>query len=86
MDTNIIIEAVRVGCWSALTAHYRVETVSKCCEEARTGNRRRAGYIEVTEEDLRTRLTVHRVSDIDLVHLVLQDAESFRLDDGERHL
>lgn len=86
VDTNIIIEAVRVGCWSALTAHYRVETVSKCCEEARTGNRRRAGYIEVTEEDLRTRLTVHRVSDIDLAHLVLQDAESFRLDDGERHL
>jgi hypothetical protein len=86
VDTNIVIEAVRIGCWSAVTAHYRIETVAKCCEEARTGDRRRAGYVQVTEEDLQTRLTVHRVSDTDLAHLALRDAESFRLDEGERHL
>lgn len=86
VDTNIIIEAVRVGCWSAVTAHFRVATVAKCCEEARTGDQRRAGYIHVTEKDLQTRLTVHHVSDTELAHLALQDAESFRLDPGERHL
>lgn len=86
VDTNIMIEAVRVGCWSALTAHFHIESVAKCCEEARTGDRRRPGYVHVTEKDLQTRLIVHRVSDTDLAHLALRDADSFRLDDGERHL
>lgn len=86
VDTNIIIEAVRTGCWSALTAHFRIETVAKCCEEAHTGDRRRRGYVEVSENDLQTRLIVHGVSDIELAKLAVQDTESFRLDDGERHL
>ena len=43
VDTNIIIEAVRVNCWGALTAHFSVETVEKCCEEARTGELHRTG-------------------------------------------
>lgn len=86
VDTNIIIEAVRVGCWSALTAHFRIETVAKCCEEARTGDLRRAGYVQVSEKDLQTRLTVHGVSDIELANLALRDPDCSRLDDGERHL
>lgn len=86
VDTNIIIEAVRTGCWNALTAHFSVETVEKCCEEARTGQAHRPGYVEVNESALRTRLTVHRVSNAELAALGLRDAESFRLDAGERHL
>jgi hypothetical protein len=86
VDTNIIIEAVRVGCWSTLTAHFRIETVAKCCEEARTGDLHRPGYVQVNEKDLQMRLTVHRVSDTELANLALHDANSFRLDEGERHL
>lgn len=86
VDTNIIIEAVRVGCWSALTAHFRIETVAKCCEEARTGDRRRAGYVQVSESDLQTRLIVRGVSDAELANLAMRDADSDRLDEGERHL
>ncbi|MEW6246511.1 MAG: hypothetical protein AB1555_07360 [Nitrospirota bacterium] len=86
VDTNIIIEAVRVGCWTALTNHFRVETVPKCCEEARTGDLHRPGYVQVSEGDLQARLTVHAVSDTELANLVLRDPDSFRLDDGERHL
>lgn len=86
VDTNIIIEAVRVGCWPTLTSHFQIETVAKCCEEARTGDLRRAGYVQVSEQDLQTRLTVHRVSDVALAGLALRDADSFQLDDGERHL
>ncbi|MBA5866429.1 MAG: hypothetical protein GDA67_07000 [Nitrospira sp. CR1.3] len=86
VDTNIIIEAVRIVCWSAVTAHFRIATVAKCCEEAHTGDRRRRGYVEVSEKDLQTRLTVHHVTDTDLAHLALRDTESFRLDPGERHL
>lgn len=86
VDTNIIIEAVRVNCWTALTVHFSVETVEKCCEEARTGDLRRPGYVEVDEKALRERLKVHRVSDPELVALSLRDSEAFRLDPGERHL
>lgn len=86
VDTNIIIEAVRVGCWSALTAHFHIETVAKCCEEARTGDLRRPGYVPVSEKDLQIRLTAHRISDTALADLALRDADSFRLDEGERHL
>jgi len=84
VDTNIIIEAVRIECWKAITGHFRIETVEKCCEEARTGDLHRPGYVEVSEADLKTRLTIHRVSDKALATLALQ--ESFRLDAGERCL
>jgi len=86
VDTNIIIEAVRIGCWAALTGHFSIQTVEKCCEEARTGDLHRPGYVRVSDSDLKTRLTVHTVSDQELAALVLSDPESFRLDAGERHL
>jgi hypothetical protein len=86
VDTNIIIEAVRIKCWTAITGHFRIETVEKCCEEARTGDLHRPGYVQVNEKDLQTRLAVHRVCQTELAELALQDAESFRLDPGERHL
>jgi hypothetical protein len=79
VDTNIIIEAVRIKCWSAVTGQFQIETVEKCCEEARTGDLHRPGYVQVSETALRTRLTVHPVSKTELANLALQDAESFRL-------
>lgn len=86
VDTNIIIEAVRTNCWTALTTHFSVETVEKCCEEARTGQLHRPGYVEVNENALRDRLKVHQVSNAELAALSLRDPEAFRLDAGERHL
>lgn len=86
VDTNIIIEAVRTGCWSALIAHFSVQSVEKCCEEARTGEAHRPGYVAVSEKTLREGFEVHRVSETELVTLSLRDAEAFRLDAGERHL
>ena len=86
VDTNIIIEAVRIKCWRALTGRFQIVTVEKCCEEARTGDLRRPGYVRVSEKDLQTRLAVHRESRTELANLALRDSESYRLDDGERHL
>ncbi len=86
VDTNIIIEAVRTGCWNALTTHFSVQTVEKCCEEARTGEARRPGYVEVSEKMLREKLTAHRVSEAELAALSLREVEAFRLDAGEQHL
>lgn len=34
VDTNVIIEAHRVGVWRALTGNYPVETVEQCRQEA----------------------------------------------------
>jgi hypothetical protein len=86
VDTNIIIEAVRTGCWSALTGYFRMETVEKCREEARTGRAYRPGYVTVHEKDLRERLMAHDVNDEDLAQLTLRDAKCALLDPGERHL
>ena len=86
VDTNIIIESVRTGCWNALTTHFKVETVEKCCEEARTGEAHRPGYIEVNESALRTRLTAHAVSGVTLFELTQRYPDADRLDSGERHL
>lgn len=86
VDTNIIIEAFRARCWKALTAYYRVETVEKCCEEALTGDRRRPGYVEVDSAALKEKLTIHRVTSVDLAGLALAYPDADALDAGERHL
>jgi len=86
VDTNIIIEAVRVGCWNALKAHFSIETVDKCREEARTGDLRRPGYVVVDENALHERLGVHTPTPQELSALDLREPEARRLDPGERHL
>ncbi len=86
VDTNIIIEAVRTNCWGALTARFTIETVDKCCEEARTGRQHRPGYVAIEEKVLREKLVTNMVSDTELAGLSIQYADAALLDDGERHL
>ncbi len=86
VDTNIIIECVRVGCWDALRARFSVETVEKCCEEARTGDLHRHGYVLVEEKALREKLTAHKVAPPEIAALVARDPDARRLDAGELHL
>jgi hypothetical protein len=86
VDTNIIIESVRTGCWNGLTTYFKVETVEKCCEEARTGEAHRPEYVNVDEPALRTRLTAHKVSGVMLFELGQRYPDADRLDVGERHL
>jgi len=38
-DTNVVIEAFRTGCWTAICARYAVETVEKCVEDPRATDR-----------------------------------------------
>lgn len=87
VDTNIIIEAFRTRCWKALCAHFAVETVEKCYEEALTGDPLRPGYVAVDAVQLREGLTQRRaVPDIERARLALTLAESESLDAGERDL
>ncbi|MGA8260203.1 MAG: hypothetical protein WB783_08330 [Arenicellales bacterium] len=73
MDTNVIIEAIRMHCWHALCGHYRIETVEKCVEEARTGDAYRPGYVEVEDRDLRGRLVARKVGNGELADIALRE-------------
>lgn len=86
MDTNVIIEAVRTGCWRAITGHMTVETVEACKEEARRGDADRAGYIVVRDEDLNRISRVHPVPEVQRAALALEYPDASGMDEGERDL
>lgn len=87
LDTNVIIEAIRTRCWTAITAHFSIQTAAVCCEEALTGDPLRPGYVSVDpaqlEKGLRAR---HQVSDEQRLALAVRLANPDILDDGERDL
>jgi hypothetical protein len=87
VDTNIIIEAFRAKCWKALTAHFAVETVERCYEEALTGDPLRPGYVSVDATVLRNGLRArHKVSELERIQLSLRLPAAATLDAGERDL
>jgi hypothetical protein len=87
VDTNVILEAHRVGCWNAICGSFSVETVEKCVGESTSGNPDKPGYIHVPENELRERLTnVHQVSKAEIATLVLSHSKCLVLDDGEQQL
>lgn len=85
IDTNGIIEAVRTGCWNALTGQLDVATVQECRREARTGNRN-PGNITVPEEALDRLTDVDRVAQRQRAALQLVYSGADGLDAGERAL
>ena len=52
VDSMIVIEAVRTGCWNAITGQRRVATVAECAEELRRGDPLEPGYIPVSDTEL----------------------------------
>ncbi len=87
VDTNVIIEAFRVRCWNPVTAHFSVETVEKCYEEALTGDPARPGYVEVDPEQLRRGLRArHAMPDMARSALAVKLTYPDALDAGERDL
>ncbi|MGC8074344.1 hypothetical protein ACP3W1_27665, partial [Salmonella enterica] len=64
MDTNVILEAHRTGCWRALRGGLRLETVEECVAETQTGAQRRRPEQRIDETILRRDLkSVHTVTD-----------------------
>ena len=62
VDTNVLIEAVRTGCWRPITGQLALETVEACRREAVAGSESSIrGYVRVSEDDLARLRTVHRV-------------------------
>lgn len=87
VDTNVIIEAHRVGCWNAICGSYSIETVEQCIEESSRGNPEEPGYVHVPTDELREKLTqIHQVTRHEVASLVLSHSECYILDDGEKHI
>ena len=84
-DTNAIIEAVRVGCWNAITGGAAVFTVSACCAEALAGDST-AGYVPVTKGDLGRLSAEYTVSDEERATFYLRYEDGDGMDEGERDL
>jgi hypothetical protein len=86
VDTNVMIEAVRVRCWNALSGALRLETVAECRDEAGRGDRSRPGYVPVSEADLARLSKVHPVTDLERAVFGLAYGGSQNMDGGERDL
>lgn len=87
VDTNVIIEAHRVGCWNAICGSYLIETVEECVKESSRGNPEEPGYVQIPTDELREKLTqIHQVSQQEIASLILSHSECTVLDDGEQHI
>lgn len=87
VDTNVIIESFRIGCWTAVCEHYAVETVEKCVEEAMTGDDTDPRYVPVDADILNAGLAArHAVRKLEIATLVLDFPQAKGLDDGELQL
>jgi hypothetical protein len=86
-DTNVILEAFRTSCWTAICNHFAIETVEECIKETLTGNPGDPRHISVSPSDLNAGLAgQHAVSRKELASLVLAHPSCATLDDGEKHL
>lgn len=87
VDTCIIIEAFRVGCWKALCAHYSVETVEECISEACTGDPLLPGRTVINRDELIAGLAArHEVTPLMLAKITIDHADLPGIDNGELHL
>jgi hypothetical protein len=86
VDTNVIIEAHRVGCWRGMASEFRLITVEKVVEETQTGHQNRAEEQHIDQATLREQLDqVAAVSRSQLAAIDL-DYPAHGLDAGEHHL
>ncbi len=86
-DTNVILEAFRTGCWTAICSHFAIETVEKCVEETLTGHPGDPRHLSVPPTDLHGGLVGRQpVTRKELTSRVLAHPSCATLDDGEKHL
>ena len=72
VDTNVILEAHRIGSWRALAGGYRVESVEDCVIETQTGFQKRRPDRLIDADELRRSLAaVHPVADRESAELAV---------------
>jgi hypothetical protein len=86
VDTNIIIEAHRTGCWRDISSRCDIHIVKSVYEEALSGRKTRAGYIEVNQTELQHSVTIHEVTNKQIADAIGACPELVNVDKGERDL
>lgn len=86
VDTMIIFEAHRTGCWASLTGSYDLRTVEKVREESLRGRKTREDYIKVDNADFGAKVLLAEVNDGQLASAYMKCEDLAMLDDGEKHL
>ena len=81
----IVIEAVRTGCWKAITGQQHVVTVTTCADELQSGDSSAPGYVIVTAEYL-ARASVEPLPPLAAAKFRLQYPDADGMDPGERDL
>lgn len=86
VDTNVVIEAHRTGCWNTIANYFSIETVDKVIEETQTGAQNRSP--ETLIDEVKLRASIHHVAKItDEMRAKFHEAfPSAILDPGERDL
>jgi hypothetical protein len=86
VDTNVILEAHRLHCWTPIAQYFSLHTVSKVVEETQTGYQNRASDTWIVESQLRSSLKhVADVSEEQRASFNIRYAHP-SLDAGERDL
>jgi hypothetical protein len=86
VDTNVILEAHRVGCWIALSQYFALQTVEKVVEETQTGFQNRSPEQNISEPALRKQLkSIESITELQRAEFAATHFNSV-LDDGERDL
>lgn len=86
IDTNVILEAHRVGCWISLSQYFNLHTVEKVIEETQTGFQNRNPEQTIDQALLRKSFNhVQTVTDLQVVEFDMTNTGTL-LDDGEKQL
>ncbi len=86
VDTNVIIEAHRTGCWNALVGSYEIHTVETVREESLRGRKDNPEYVVVDARVFDGNVTVHHVSDKERAKAIIEHPGLATLDEGEKDL
>ena len=86
MDTNVILETHRVGCWRPMATEFSLITVEKVIEETQTGHQNRSTDQIIDETALRDSFDHVAASSLEQRAAIDIGFPDHGLDDGEYHL
>ena len=86
VDTNVIIEAVRAGCWKSIAQRFAIHTVATVRDEALKVPAEKSGYVPVDPPAISRHVTVETVNPADILSASVRASGILALDAGERDL
>jgi hypothetical protein len=86
VDTNVIIEAVRTGCWKSIAQRFAIHTVATVRDEALKVPAEKSGYVPVDAPAISRHVTVEMVNPADVLSASVRASGILALDAGERDL